>query len=273
MYKGIHYNSFSTENDFFEFFASSQALKNYNLSDDELSSGLIGGGLDGGCDAIYTFLNGDLIKQDQIDTIKAPKGATLVFTIIQAKNTISFGEDAIMKWKTTCSNLFNMSNTLDDYSDRYNERVIDSFRIFRDSITKLIRNQIKVQILYYYITCAEEVHPNVRMQAEELTSTIKSIYPSAQVEVKFLGADDLMELYNTSSEININLALADQPIALGNKVDYVALINLSTYYKFITDDSGMLRKSFFEANVRDYQGSKRSFFINQALNRVRMFVF
>lgn len=248
-------NSFATENDFFEFFAASQLLKNYNLSDDEINSGITGGGADGGCDAIYTFLNGDLIKQDQIDTLSAPKGATLVFIMVQTKNTASFNEDAIMKWKTTCSNLFNMSNTLDDYSDRYNDRVLDAFRIFRDAITKLIRNQIKVQILYYYITCADEVHPNVRTQAEELKSSIKSIYPSSQVEVKFLGADDLMELYNTSSEVNINLALADQPIALGNKVDYVALINLSTYYKFITDNSGMLRKSFFEANVRDYQGS------------------
>lgn len=247
--------SFANENDFFEFFAASQLLKNYNLSDDEINGGLTGGGADGGCDAIYTFLNGDLITSDQISTISAPKGATLVFTVVQAKNTSSFSEDSIMKWKTTCANLFNMSNVLDDYSDRYNDRILDSFCVFRDAITKLVRNQIKVQILYYYVTFADEVHPNVEMQAEELKSTIKSIYPSSQVEVKFLGADALMKLYNTSSEVNINLALADQPIALGNKVDYVALINLSVYYKFITDGSGMLRKSFFEANVRDYQGN------------------
>lgn len=62
-----------------------------------------------------------------------------------------------------------------------------------------------------------------------------------------------MEMYNTDSEIRIELGLADQPISLSNK-DYVALVNLGTYYRFITDDSSNLRKSFFEANVRDYQG-------------------
>lgn len=248
-------NSFANENEFFEFFAASQVLKNYNLSDDEITYGLIGGGLDGGCDAIYTFLNGDLIKADQIDTLSAPKGATLVFTVIQAKNTESFGEDVIMKWKTTCANLFNLSNTLDDYSNRYSDVTLDAFRIFRDALTKLIRNQIKVKILYYYVSRADSVHPNVRKQANELEEDIKSIYPSSQVEINFLGADELITLYNTDSEVNINLTLADQPIALGGKIDYVALINLSTYYKFITDNTGMLRKNFFEANVRDYQGN------------------
>lgn len=262
-------SNFSSESEFFEFFATAQTLKNYNLSDEEIVSGLTGGTLDGGCDAIYTFLNGDLIKQDQVATISAPKGSTLSFLIFQAKNTTSFNEDAIMKWKVTSNNLFDMNNPITDYADRYNEQVRESFGMFRDIMTKLVRSQIKVQIAYYYVTRADEIHPNVMSQADELIKNIKHIYPNANIEVQFITADRLMELYNTDGEVSINISLADQPIGLGNKVDYVALVKLPTYYKFITDDNGIIRKSFFEANVRDYQGnnSVNSAIANSLLNK------
>lgn len=246
--------SFNDENSYFEYFAASQVLKNYNLSDDEIESGLTGSSLDGGCDAIYIFLNGDIISSDQISTLSAPKGSNLNLSIIQAKNTTSFNETTIMKWKTVSNNLLNISNPLESFEGRYNEAVIDVFSSFRDIVTKLVRSQLKICINYYYVTLASDTHPNVLKQSEELKTEITKIYPSAKVNVLFLGADQLMELYNTDSEISINLELADQPIALGNKKDYISLIKLSTYFHFITDSSGALRKNFFEANVRDYQG-------------------
>ena len=60
-----------------------------------------------------------------------------------------------------------------------------------------------------------------------------------------------METYNRTPNTSVNLTFADQPISLGAS-DMVALVNLGTYYRFITDDSGNLNKRFFEANVRDY---------------------
>ena len=91
----------------------------------------------------------------------------------------------------------------------------------------MIRSQIKTYIRYYYVTLAVEIHPNVEKQAMELKEQIRKLYPSTIVEVIFIGADKLMGLYNTDCETNINLELADQPIALGWKADYVALINLA----------------------------------------------
>ena len=238
---------------FFEHFAISELLKDYNISDDEIDNGNVGGGNDGGCDGIYLFLNDELVSQDQIESLSAPKGSTLKLCIVQVKNELGFNEDAIMKWKTVSENLMNMSSSLSEYSARYNEQTIEAFSMFRDAVKKLIRSQIKLRIHYYYVTLGTETHPNTQQQAEELKEIVKRSYPSASVDVTFVGADSLMEMYNTDSEIRIELGLADQPISLSNK-DYVALVNLGTYYRFITDDSSNLRKSFFEANVRDYQG-------------------
>ena len=247
-------SDFNDESEFFEFFAVSQTLKKYNLTDDEIENGITGGGNDGGCDGIYVLLNGDLVNADQVSNLKAPKGSTLNLSIIQAKNETSFSEDAIMKFKTVSENLLCLANDLDKFAQRYNERVIEGFRVFRDTLTKLIRTQLKLNINFFYVALANELHPNVQQQAEELKQIIIREYPSATIEIKFINADTLMELYNTEIDSSANLTLEEHPICLGKKNDYVALVNLSTYYKFITNENNELNKSFFEANVRDYQG-------------------
>ncbi len=239
---------------FFEFFSISQIFKNYDLNDDEIDEGLTGGGNDGGCDGIYLFLNEELITEDQIENLSTAKGSTIKLFIIQAKNTLGFGEDTILKFKTLSENLLNFSNNLNDFQSRYNERILNSIKLFRDVLTKLLRSQIKITFQFYDITLGTDIHPNVQQQANELKDLIKKNYPSSTVEVHFVGADKLMELYNTNDETSINLSLSDQPIALGQKTDYIALVNLKTYFNFITDLNGDIRKSFFESNVRDYQG-------------------
>lgn len=246
--------TYTNESSYFEFFSASQVLKNYSLSDEEIENHVMGDGNDGGCDAVFLFLNSELVTPDQVATLTASRGAILNFVIIQSKNTTSFKEDAIMKWKTTSSNLMDMSKNIDEFSSRYNENVREAFKMFRDVVTKFIRVQIKINIQYYYVALANEVHPNVKKQADELCVVVKSMYPAANVGVSFIGADKLMGLYNTDSEISINLKLSDQPITLGRNTEYVALINLAEYYQFITDKDDNLRKSFLEANVRDYQG-------------------
>lgn len=51
------------------------------------------------------------------------------------------------------------------------------------------------------------------------------------------------------------LKLFEPPIAIGAKKDYIALVNLYDYFRFIADENGELIKHIFESNVRDYQGS------------------
>ena len=146
-----------------------------------------------------------------------------------------------------------MSNSLTDYSGRYSETTLDNFKLFRDVVTKFIRSQVKIKITYHYVTLANECHPNTLQQAEELKVKVGEIYPSASVNVNFVDANQLMDMYNSDSEVTISLNLADNPITLSNK-DYVSLVNVGTFYKFISDENGTLRKGYFESNVRDYQG-------------------
>nr|WP_241728862.1 AIPR family protein [Nocardioides zeae] len=50
------------------------------------------------------------------------------------------------------------------------------------------------------------------------------------------------------------LALAENPISTDTAGGYIGVVKLDEYQRFITDSSGKLDASLFEANVRDYEG-------------------
>jgi len=246
-------DNYSNISEYFEFFSASQILKNQGLSDDEVDNGIVGKGLDGGCDSIYLFLNNLLITPDVVEHISAPKDSILEMIIIQSKKTTSFGEDAVMKWKTISGNLLDLSKTTTDFTARYNADILEAFTTFRDTYTRLITSRVKLKFRFYYATLASELHPNVIQQSEELKDTIKGLFPNAVVEVTFVDYDTLFEMYNAVIENRVNLKFADIPIS-PNQKNYVALVDLKSYFNFIVNDEGDVRKSFFDSNVRDYQG-------------------
>lgn len=247
-------DEYDDEASFFEYFSSSQILKDYDLSDDEIENGIVGSSGDGGCDSIYIFLNKNLVLPDQIDSIIPSKESKVEMVIIQSKRETSFKESAIQKWKDVSNNLLSLSNSLSDFTTRYNDDVRESFGFFRDLYTKLLRSRVKLEFKYIYVSYAEELHPNVKQQAEELKGLVYKLFPNAKVNIEFVGAAELYDKYNTPAETIVNLPLAEVPIALGKNKNYVGLVSLKDYYRFIVSEDNILRRKFFEANVRDYQG-------------------
>lgn len=247
-------DEYDDEASFFEYFSSSQILKDYDLSDDEIENGIVGSSGDGGCDSIYIFLNKNLVLPDQIDSITPLKESKVEMVIIQSKREISFKESAIQKWKDVSNNLLSLSNSLNDFATRYNDDVIESFGFFRDLYTKLLTSRVKLEFKYIYVSFAEDIHPNVKQQAEELKELVYKLFPNANVNIEFIGATKLYDKYNTPAETIVNLPLVEVPIALGKNKNYVGLVSLKEYYGFIVSEDNTLRKKFFEANVRDYQG-------------------
>lgn len=248
--------SYADEADYFEYFAAKSILVDRELSDEEIDRGVLGAGNDGGCDAVYTFFNGNLMTEDVVDTLESSRDASIELVIIQAKRETSFREDVIMKWKTIASNLFEIGTDDSQYQARYNEDVLCAFALFRNLYVKQLRNTPKLTVKFYYASFSSELHPNVVAQGSELIGEVKKLFPSPRtiVTVDFLGADQLLEAAQAQPEHRLSLPLADTPINIGAHRDFVALVQLAKYFKFITDDRGELRKSIFEANVRDYQG-------------------
>src|SRR5438128_350537 len=74
--------------DYFEIFAGQQVLKKCNFDQDpnEIESGIVGGGDDGGVDAFYLFVNRRLIREDTDLSIFKGQQLNIEIIIIQAKN-------------------------------------------------------------------------------------------------------------------------------------------------------------------------------------------
>lgn len=252
----IDTEAYSDEAQFFDFFAAKQIMKRAELSDEEVEKGVLGSGNDGGCDAIYTLFNNAYVAEDALDDITATKESSIEFVIIQAKRETSFGEDALMKWKTTAGNLLEIGIDDAQYAGRYSEDILAAFTLFRDLYVKVLRSTPRLNISFHYATYATDVHPNVQAQADELKAMVHRLFPSNKtaVTVKFWGAEELFLAAQSQAEHKLKLPLAETPINIGTHQDYVALVNLAKYYQFIIDENGSLRKYIFEANVRDYQG-------------------
>lgn len=252
----IDTEAYSDEAQFFDFFAAKQIMKRAELSDEEVEKGVLGSGNDGGCDAIYTLFNNAYVAEDALDDITATKESSIEFVIIQAKRETSFGEDALMKWKTIAGNLLEIGIDDAQYAGRYSEDILAAFTLFRDLYVKVLRSTPRLNISFHYATYATDVHPNVQAQADELKAMVHRLFPSSKtaVTVKFWGAEELFLAAQSQAEHKLKLPLAETPINIGTHQDYVALVNLAKYYQFIIDENGSLRKYIFEANVRDYQG-------------------
>jgi hypothetical protein len=93
---------------FFEIFAAGEIVKDYDLSYDEIETAIVGDGGDGGVDAIYLFLNGELV-QDDTDTSGLKRNVSVELILVQAKTSTSFTETAVDKLKAFTEDLLDLS--------------------------------------------------------------------------------------------------------------------------------------------------------------------
>lgn len=238
--------------EYFEIYSASEILKNYDLSYDDITYGIVGDGGDGGVDSIYTFINGELLKEDTLVNSNQKKNH-IELIIIQSKTSTSFKEDAIIKFRESAQDLFNLANNPDNFSKRYNAELIDKVKLFRDAYSKLARTFPKIEIRYFYTTQGAEVHPNVQGKVSKLQEDIIKMFGGAQFSFEFVGAAELLEMTRNVPSTTRVLEVDESPIGT-TAGSYLCLVSLSKYYEFISD-FGSLARSIFESNVRDYQGS------------------
>ena len=239
--------------EYFEIYSASEILKDYNLTYDDIEYGIVGDGGDGGIDSVYTFVNGEPLKEDTVVNSNQKKNH-IELIIIQSKISFTFKEDAVVKFRESAQDLFNLANDPDEFSVRYNADLIDKVKLFRDAYSKLAKTFPKIEIKYYYATQGDEVHPNVSGKVPKLQEDIMKMFGGAEFEFAFVGASELLEMTRNVPSTSRVLEVSESPIGT-NSGSYLCLVSLSKYFEFIISESGTLARSIFESNVRDYQGS------------------
>jgi hypothetical protein len=243
-----------SDSSFFEVFVGEQILKDYDLSDEQIESGIVGSGSDGGIDCIYVFCNGDLARED-FDYSLHRKAVSIEIYIIQTKISASYGEEPLNKLIAVTGDLFNLAHRLEDYRAVYNESVLASVGIFRNVFNSLASRFPSLTFNYIYASKGDssQIHPNVARKAELLKNNISSLFSAGSFEFRFVGSADLLTIARRQPITIFQLNVAETISAPGG---YIALVPLREFDLFVRDERG-LRKNLFESNVRDYQGASR----------------
>ena len=244
----------SSKSEFFEIFVAEQVLKEHDLTYDELEAGQTGSGGDGGIDAMYVLVNGEMVQED-LDLSALKKNVLIEVVIIQAKIADGFKESAIDKLSAVSEDIFDLGKDLDLLEPVYNEGLRVSAGIFRTVYKELAAKFPELRFQFIYATTGFEVHPNVRRKTELLGDRIRGMFSNANYSFDFLGSSSLLALARRQPPSSYELVLAETPITSAGDVGYICLVRLCDYDKFIRDNTGQLRRNIFEANVRDYQGS------------------
>lgn len=242
-----------SDNAYFEIFTAEHILKDFDLSYDEIQSDQVGGAGDGGIDSMYMFVNGNLIEED---TNISNLGREIKFElfIIQSKLETGFGEDTIHKFDTTFNDLFDLSKNLADFSAIYNENLLSLATKFREAYTQYATRLPSLAVNFQYVTIGDEVHPTVQRRVSRLKATVLRLFSSATFSFDFVNAARLLTLTRHVPTTTFGLRLAESPISSGEE-SFICLVNLAEYYSFISEQDHRLRRSIFDANVRDYQGN------------------
>lgn len=204
-----------TESAYFELFAAEEVLKDYDLSWDEIQSGIVADGGDGGIDGFYLFISGELVREDT-DIGDFRGEISIELHTIQAKKTSGFSESAVQKLRSTTEDLLDLSNELATLGGVYNEGLLGVVGQFREAHKGYASRLPALSFSYYYATLGDEVHPNVRRQVSPLRETVSSLFSSAQFSFDFLGARQLLELTRRRPRTTYELRLSDSPIATEN---------------------------------------------------------
>lgn len=246
---------------YFELFVTEQVLKDYDLSNEEIESGLVGDGGDGGIDSIYLFVNGELVRED-FDPSHIKKDAAVDLVVVQAKTSAGFAETPVERFITVSDDILDLAKPLPELKPIYNPALIDAIGRFRDTYKALATKFPSLRIAYYYASKGSSPELSVERKGEKLRQAVLNRFGSAVVDLAFLGASELLALARTSAKTTFTLALAENPVSSAGDVGFVGLVYLHDYFGFITDDNKQLRRQIFEANVRDYQGSTE---VNEAI--------
>lgn len=244
----------ASKSEFFEMFVAEQTLKDHDLGYDELEAGIVDGSHDGGIDAMYVLVNGEMALDD-FDFSSLKKNVLIETVLIQAKTSEGFGESAIEKMTATAVDIFDLGKDLDTLHAVYNEGLRAAAESFRRVYKGLAAKFPTLKFRCVYATRGAEVHPNVRRKADILGDKIRTAFSNADYGFEFLGASDLLALARRQPPTAHELALAETPISSAGDVGYICLVRIREFDKFIRDEAGELRRNLFEANVRDYQGS------------------
>jgi hypothetical protein len=233
----------------FEYYCIDQFLRPFDLSDSQLKTGLIGGPKDGGVDALYMFVNGELVDAETELDPRTPN--TIKLLILQVKEGDGFSPVAIDKLNFFSDDLLELTRKKADYHQAYRPDLITAMRLFKDKYGIIIGENPPFSVDFYYIT-KKDVEPNndCKTSSAKVIDVVKKHFSNAQVTFNFVNAAALWK--QVEARPSKKKILKWQSQSLSTPEGQIGLVRLADYYQFIVESNGQLAERLFDSNVRGY---------------------
>jgi AIPR protein len=245
---------------FFEVFCVDQILKDFDLTYDNINSGIFDGANDGGIDWAYLFVNRVVVNVDE--EIALPPKGDLEFLLVvgQSKNEDTFKETPIDRLRSRLEILLKLDPDVKDLA-AVKPELNDFFSKFRELYLKAAARFPRLEIRLYY--ACKGIKPETGSKPDALTGATIALLvdrfgKATPVSFELLGSRELLELARERPTESFTLRLSESPVSSSRVPGYIGLVRLVDFYSFLVDGKGQLRQRLFEANVRDYQGTRGS---------------
>ena len=241
---------------FFERFAAELVLKanRIELDPDELRSGIVGGGGDGGVDGFYLFVNRRLVLEDTDLSQVAGDRLSIEVVVIQATRHAGFSESGVTKFGDFTQKCLRITAKHQAAKAAYRESLLAMVQKFRNVYGDNLHRRPTLRILFYYVTQADQVDPKVESRRTDFLATLDQYFIGVSCDLVFVGAEALLKWFNKPIETTISLRLRASAYSKSPGLAYIGLVALRDFYSFIADERGELREHMFESNVRHFQG-------------------
>ena len=130
----------------FEWYTIEQVLKDFDLSDDDIDFGSIGGPDDGGVDGMYFFVDRKLFQLDDPPPTNS-QDAELV--LIQSKRSGGFSENVVDRIHGFLRDTLEWDTPVDDLV-HLNSAARDCIASFRDTFARILQDAPRVRVTAYY---------------------------------------------------------------------------------------------------------------------------
>lgn len=236
----------------FEYFCLEHYLRDWVDSDEEIQTGLIGGSQDGGVDAVYFFVNRELVTEnsDPPDPENVIKTTILIF---QVKEGEGFSPVAIDKLYNFIEDLLELTRPESSYHTKYRPELLKLMRLYKETYKSIIGAGVPAsEVRFFYIT-KKDAEPNDDCASSEtkVKAKVKALCSKAEYAFNYVNATRLWNFVDSRPENKALLTWAAQP--LDTPEGPVGLVTLPDYYKFLKDKSNNeLNKRIFESNVRGF---------------------
>lgn len=235
----------------FDFFSTSELLKNYDLSDDEINDGLIDGSDDGGFDGVFSFVNDKLITDPSM--IDGNNAFSYKVFLISCKHSDKYKMSLITDMESTLSELLNFELEESEIKSTYNDEIIRKFKCIKEIYYKTAPylSEFRINIIYASRSNADRISQNIKSKSESVINKVNNLFSNVEVNFEFVGANELLTMHRKKKKMISNLKFQEH---FTSDDSYIGLCTIKDYFDFITDEEKNIKRYYLDSNVRDYMG-------------------